>query len=106
MLHLVELKKMQRNLEVFAYYYYIYIAETAPLWLGHFEKLKQKNNGDWFVGKTPSIADCYIYDVLDVINSYIPGIVNKYEHLHKFMESFVRIPNIDAYMKSDRRLKN
>lgn len=68
--------------------------------------MKQKNNGDWFVGNNPSIADCYIYDILDAISSYIPGILEKYEHLHKFMNSFVKIPNIDAYMKSDRRLKN
>lgn len=64
------------------------IDETAPLWLNHFEKLKQKNGGDWFVGNKPSIADCYLYDILDVMNSYIPGIVDKYPNLQKFMNSF------------------
>lgn len=80
--------------------------EIIPLWLGYFEKIKEKSVGEWFVGEKPSIADCYMFDILDVLNTYDEGCVKNYEKLNEFMEFFSNMPNIKNYLDSDRRNKN
>lgn len=78
-------------------------SETVlPIWLGYFENLKKRNEGDFFVGNKVSIADIAVYDVMYECNVNCNGLVWKNATLKAFFDAFEKIPKYAEYRKSPR----
>lgn len=78
---------------------------TLPHYLYFFDKLKAKNEGDYFVGDKVSIADICVFDIVSAVNEFDAGCYDKYEHIKSFMDHFSKLPKYVEYAKSDRRPK-
>lgn len=70
------------------------------------DKLRQFGTflGDkpWFAGDGITICDFPMYELLDQHRLMKPGILNDYPNLTKFVERFENLPQIKAYMASDK----
>lgn len=78
---------------------------TLPHYLYYFDKLKAKNEGDYFVGDKVSIADICVFDIVSAVNEFDPDCYDNYEHIKSFMDHFSKLPKYVEYAKSDRRPK-
>lgn len=56
----------------------------------------------WFAGDGITICDFPMYELLDQHRLMKPGILNDYPNLTKFVERFENLPQIKAYMASDK----
>lgn len=79
-----------------------FIGTVAPQWIGYFENLKLRNEGNWFVGKTVTIADIAVFSVLQEVNIFTDGLVMENETLKKFYDNFAAQPKYASYVKSER----
>eukprot|EP00105_Crassostrea_gigas_P039941 XP_019924089.1 PREDICTED: glutathione S-transferase Mu 3 [Crassostrea gigas] len=70
------------------------------------DKLRQFDTflGDkpWFAGDGSTICDFPMYELLDQHRLMKPGILDDYPNLTKFVERFENLPQIKAYMASDK----
>lgn len=78
-----------------------FIENVIPQWIDYFERLKNKSNSKWFVGKRVSIADIAVFDVLNDIEEK-SGLIMKNSTLKKFMIDFKSQPKYEEYVKSNR----
>lgn len=78
-----------------------FIENVIPQWIDYFERLKNKNDSKWFVGKRVSIADIAVFDVLNDIEEK-SGLIMKNSTLKKFMIDFKSQPKYEEYVKSNR----
>ena len=58
----------------------------------------------WFVGDYISFPDFHIYEILEIYEDVIPGIIAEYPTLKAFWQRFNDIPEIKGYIGSDRFL--
>lgn len=61
---------------------------TAPTWLGYIEKIKAKNSGNFIVGKSVTIADCALYDMLDIMYCANADILKPFPTIVAYMVFF------------------
>lgn len=80
------------------------IKEVGSKWLNSFENLKKKNEGKWFVGDNYTIADSFVYVMLEEYNYSDKDCIKNYPNLSKFMDNYVLIPEISSYFKSGKRI--
>ena len=59
----------------------------------------------WFAGNNISFVDFIMYELLDQHRILAPEAVAKFGKLVDFLNRFEKLPQIEAYMKSDRFLK-
>ena len=78
-----------------------FFAEELPK---HFENLQTLANaygegGSFFVGNKLTLADLYVYDVLENILEVDANVLDKYSWLKKNRQEVANQPNIAAYLK-------
>eukprot|EP01115_Flamella_aegyptia_P015161 TRINITY_DN910_c0_g1_i1.p1 TRINITY_DN910_c0_g1~~TRINITY_DN910_c0_g1_i1.p1 ORF type:complete len:220 (-),score=69.16 TRINITY_DN910_c0_g1_i1:31-690(-) len=71
---------------------------TKPL--ERFEKFL--NGKEWLAGQKLSIADFMLYEMVDEHTILEPTILDKFPNLQNYRKRFAALPQIAAYMKSDR----
>jgi len=80
--------------------------------LNHFEKLlkhseSKSGSGNHVIGDSLTYVDVAVYHVLDAAESQFPAafarVVNETTHIRPFMKHFRELPNVAAYLASDRR---
>lgn len=76
---------------------------TLPKWCDYFEFIKEKNNGDYFVGNRISIADIIIFDILYMCYRLCPTIFTKFPKLESFMTKISSLEWYKTYLKSNNQ---
>ena len=56
----------------------------------------------FFVSDEITFVDFHMYEVLDVLKTFSPKSVEEFPNLVAFLKRFEEIPQIKAYMESDR----
>jgi len=73
------------------------------------EKLKAFSDflgeNPFFAGKGVTFADFFIYETFDGLRIFAPGCLDATPNLKAFMDRFEALPNIAAYLKSDKYMK-
>ncbi|XP_033108425.1 glutathione S-transferase Mu 1-like [Anneissia japonica] len=92
-----------------------YILNTAPMWLGYFEKiapsLHQQESSPYFVDGRLTWVDFIIFDLLDSnvefatydMGEPLISVLDSYTKLNTFYQKFKAMPRVAAYLKSPRR---
>lgn len=85
-----------------------YLENTLPMWLEHFERLKEFHANDdvFFAGNDITHADLFLYNVLDINVRLSPGCLEDYPRLKLFKEVVEAIPSISNYIASGRQPKH
>nr|XP_006825914.1 PREDICTED: glutathione S-transferase Mu 5-like [Saccoglossus kowalevskii] len=78
--------------------------KTIDEMLAAFSKFLGDN--DWYAGKNITFVDFVMYELVDQLLYVDPKVLDKYNNLKAFQSRFETLPKIDAYMKSDRFMKN
>jgi glutathione S-transferase len=79
---------------------------TLPRWLGHLDRLLQRNGGGagYVVGSSVTVADLALWYLLEQIrDNGFGGALERYPGLMAFVERIGSRPRITAYLKSARR---
>jgi len=62
-------------------------------------------SNEWFVGRTVTIVDFVMYELLDQLRLMSIEFLKPYPNLTAFLGHFEKLPQIETYMKSPRFLK-
>merc|ERR1712080_85197 len=62
-------------------------------------------SNEWFVGRTVTIVDFVMYELLDQLRLMSVEFLKPYPNLTAFLGHFEKLPQIETYMKSPRFLK-
>ncbi|OXA53714.1 glutathione S-transferase S1 isoform X2 [Folsomia candida] len=77
-----------------------FIAELMPNCLQKLESIKEKNDGDYLVGKKLTWADIDVADKLQTLEDDInPTVLEGYPNLQKFKNAVFSLPRIAAYVE-------
>jgi len=80
-------------------------SEIAPQWFGYFERaLDKSSSSGWLVGNQVSLADIYLFELVEMMfddNSI--GDKSKYPKLIAHAGKMSALPNIAAWLKSEKR---
>jgi len=80
-----------------------FFADSVPAALKRFEGFL--GDKKWLMGDNLTWPDFKLYESLDVTRLMSPGIFDKYPKLKAYADRFEAIPEIAAYLKSNRVLK-
>ena len=70
--------------------------------LDNFEEFLNKNGTKWLAGNEITLADFMLWPVLDFYQLIYPDFLTGYPKLKEFKEQFSAIPQIAAYLSSDK----
>jgi glutathione S-transferase len=59
----------------------------------------------WLVGEQITYPDFHFYEMLDQHKQLDPTCLKEFPNLEAYLDRFQRLPDIEAYMKSDRFMK-
>lgn len=79
-----------------------YRAETLPRHFKQFNALLKSD--EYFVENKFSIADLSVFDVLDSVESLVPGCLAEFPSLEQFRDRIASRERLAAYFQSDKRL--
>lgn len=65
--------------------------------------MKESNKGDYFVGESVSIADIFVFDIMETVHSLVDDAYDNYENIKKFMKHFESLKEYKNFVESDRR---
>lgn len=65
--------------------------------------MKESNKGDYFVGESVSIADIFVFDIMEAVHSLVDDAYDNYENIKKFMKHFESLKEYKNFAESDRR---
>jgi glutathione S-transferase len=87
-----------------------FAAKTVPHYFGQFEAFFVRNKSKWSAGQSLTIADMFLFEMLDQSMLMVPGCLDGYTSLKQFVGNFAALPAIVAYRASphyiDRPLNN
>lgn len=66
------------------------------------ESFLETHGGAWFAGDNLTFADFVAWEMLDQHRLLIPGCLEKFSRLLRFMDSFAALPNIKSYLNDPR----
>jgi len=87
-----------------------FLAQRLPKYLGYFERVLNQNpdGSTHIIGPTLTYVDLSLFQIIEGLRYAFPramkGYSNEYLALAKLHDKVHRLPNIAAYLKSDRRL--
>jgi len=80
-----------------------YLEKTLPAKLDSFEAFL--GDRQFFAGDSPTFPDFHMYELLDQHRMLAPEQIKAHKKLDAFLHRFEALPNIKAYMESDRYRK-
>ncbi len=87
-----------------------FLAQRLPKYLGYFERVLNQNpdGSTHIIGPTLTYVDLSLFQIIEGLRYAFPRAMkrnsNEYPALAKLHDKVHRLPNIAAYLKSDRRL--
>jgi glutathione S-transferase len=84
---------------------HVLLSEIAPKFLQEFTKILKKGKGTWFVGSKVTIADVFVYDILDQLLVLEKEILGCFPELLAFTKEFEKIDSVHAYLTSPKCIR-
>lgn len=87
-----------------------FLDARAPKYLGHFERAIERNpaRSGWLVGDGPNYPDLSVFQLVAGLRYAFPnamtGIEPGFPNVSNLHDRVAALPNIDAYLESDRRI--
>ncbi len=75
-------------------------AKSIPHYFGQFEALLTRAQSKWFAGANLTIADFFVFEMVDQSRLMVPTALDSYPLLSAFVARFLALPPVQAYRKS------
>jgi len=80
--------------------------EAFPKYLPVFEKVLKENGTGYLVGKSVTLADAGLLEVLLAMEDYFDAPLKDYPQLNKFLSKMKSLDGVKVYLKKYRKRKN
>jgi len=76
--------------------------DTLKARLETLERYLENHGGEWFAGENLTFADFMAWEILDQHRILMPGSLDSFSLLKRFMQKFESLENIDSYLHAPR----